>query len=181
VGGNGLPLPPQRASHPVTLRWADGSVYRPNRRSQHDGEAPPDGPSDRAAAGRAAQTGHHGPAAFGDAEHDCGTPARELGGGGMINKQPQRGGRVKVTFTVPTDEPEAAITVVGDFNGWEAQATPLKRRGQSRTASITLDAGRRYAFRYRRADGAWFNDDAADDYEPNEYGGYNCIIDLAGI
>jgi 1,4-alpha-glucan branching enzyme len=112
---------------------------------------------------------------------DCGTPARECQGVAMINKQPQRGGRVKVTFTVPVDQPELEITVVGDFNGWDPQATPLKRRGKRRTVSVTLDGGRRYAFRYRRANGKWFNDEAADDYEPNEYGGYNCVIDLAGI
>jgi 1,4-alpha-glucan branching enzyme len=99
----------------------------------------------------------------------------------MINKQPQRGGRVKVTFTVPADEPGLEVTVVGDFNGWDPLATPLQRRGKSRTVSVTLDAGRRYAFRYRRANGECFNDEAADDYEPNEHGGYNCVIDLAGI
>jgi hypothetical protein len=53
----------------------------------------------------------------------------------------------------------------------------LRRRGGVRAASIVLVAGRRYAFRYYRA-GKWFNDDDVDEYEPNEFGETNGIIDL---
>jgi hypothetical protein len=47
-----------------------------------------------------------------------------------------------------------------------------------RRASLTLSAGRRYAFRYYR-NGHWFNDDGADGYEINEYGQRNGIVDLS--
>ncbi len=35
-----------------------------------------------------------------------------------------------------------------------------------------------YEFRYRGADGSWFNDEHADDYVPNEFGGVNCIVEV---
>jgi hypothetical protein len=45
-------------------------------------------------------------------------------------------------------------------------------------ATVALETGRTYQFRYRSAAGTWFNDDQADDYVPNEFGGANCLIDL---
>ena len=68
--------------------------------------------------------------------------------------------------------------VLGDFNDWDSGGLPLRRKGATWKASITLDAGRTYAFRYRRSNGQWFNDPGADDYEPNQYGGHDCVIDL---
>jgi nuclear transport factor 2 (NTF2) superfamily protein len=47
-----------------------------------------------------------------------------------------------------------------------------------RSVTITLTAGRRYAFRYRKENGEWFNDDGADAFEPNEWGDVNSIVDL---
>ncbi len=35
-----------------------------------------------------------------------------------------------------------------------------------------------YQFRYRTADDRWFNDECADDYVPNEFGGVNCIVEV---
>lgn len=43
---------------------------------------------------------------------------------------------------------------------------------------MVLDAGRRYLFRYLAAGEHWFNDDAADDYEPNGFGGSDSVVDL---
>jgi hypothetical protein len=45
-------------------------------------------------------------------------------------------------------------------------------------ASAIVAAGARHEFRYRTGDGRWFNDEAADDYVPNEFGGVNCVVDL---
>ena len=95
----------------------------------------------------------------------------------MIHRQPtKRGDQVKVTFEVP-DEAQP-VYVVGDFNAWNPGATLLRPKNGCRTASLTLAAGRRYAFRYLRADGGWFNDDKADGYEPNQYGEENSVLDL---
>lgn len=90
--------------------------------------------------------------------------------------------QVKVTFVLPVENgnPAAAkVAVAGEFNGWDPQATVLRKRGESRSASVTLDAGQRYAFRYvDTAEDRWFNDEAADSYERNEFGGENSIVDL---
>lgn len=87
-------------------------------------------------------------------------------------------GHITVTFDIPAQGAEPPISVVGDFNGWDPAATPLVRRGRTLRASVVLDAGRRYAFRYLAGGGRWFNDDAADDYESNDFGGTDSIIDL---
>lgn len=96
----------------------------------------------------------------------------------MIRCEPAKGGQVKVTFTLPADEPEGKVSVAGDFNDWDESATTLRKRGDKRSASVTLETGRRYAFRYRTAEGNWFNDDQAHAYERNEFGEDNAIIDL---
>jgi hypothetical protein len=43
---------------------------------------------------------------------------------------------------------------------------------------VRVAPGRRYAFRYLAEGGRWFNDDAADDYQPNAFGGSDSVLDL---
>ncbi|MDP9070016.1 MAG: isoamylase early set domain-containing protein [Actinomycetota bacterium] len=97
----------------------------------------------------------------------------------MIRCEPARGDKVKVTFSLPAENPAGKVTVAGDFNDWDPNATVLRKRGDTRTVSVTLDPGKRYSFRYRTADGEWFNDEAAHAYERNEFGDDNAIIDLS--
>jgi 1,4-alpha-glucan branching enzyme len=86
--------------------------------------------------------------------------------------------KIEVTFSVPAPEEAGRMSVVGDFNQWDAGATPLRKRKDSRSAKVTVDAGRRYAFRYLREDGEWLNDEEAHDYEPGPFGGVNSVVDL---
>jgi hypothetical protein len=72
-----------------------------------------------------------------------------------------------------------ADVILCEPTAWNPGANLLRRRDNVRSASLTLSAGRRYAFRYDR-DGRWFNDQDADDYEMNDSGEKNCIIDLTG-
>ena len=95
----------------------------------------------------------------------------------MIEKATNDDGKVDVTFAVAADSFPGTIYVVGDFNDWDAEATPLTGRdGEWVRATVTVATGGRYAFRYRTDDGRWFNDEGADDYEPNEFGGSNGVI-----
>jgi hypothetical protein len=96
----------------------------------------------------------------------------------MLKREPNRtGDQVKVTFILPNNPAQPRISVVGDFNAWDPEATPLvKRSNNTRSASVTLEPSKRYAFRYYAADGSWLNDEAADAYETNEHGSQNCII-----
>lgn len=70
---------------------------------------------------------------------------------------------VKVTFALPVDQPDGAVSVVGDFNDWTPGRTVLaKRANGTRSASITLPAGSRVRFRYLGENGHWFDDTEAD-------------------
>lgn len=100
----------------------------------------------------------------------------------ISTKKVDGGAKVKVTFTLPADAQadsgDGDVLVLGDFNGWD-RGVKLRRRGDKRSASVVVDPGRRYAFRYRRSDGVWFNDDQSDQ-EPNGFGDTNNVIDLTG-
>lgn len=96
----------------------------------------------------------------------------------MIHRErTKRGDKVRVTFELSADGVDGEVFVVGDFNAWSIGETPLRHRGDMRTASLVLVADRRYAFRYY-CNGKWFNDQDADGFEPNEYGDTNGILDL---
>ena len=78
----------------------------------------------------------------------------------------------KVTFVLPTHDPEGPVSVVGDFNGWQPGVHTLtKRSNGTRSASVTLTPGEKIRFRYLGADGRWFDDPGADGHD-----GQNSII-----
>ena len=96
----------------------------------------------------------------------------------MIVRRITAAGDVEVTFRLPLDHPAGPVGVAGAFNDWDWPATPLVKVGDFLEATVVVRPGRRYEFRYRAADERWFNDDEADDYVPNEFGGVNCVLDL---
>jgi 1,4-alpha-glucan branching enzyme len=74
----------------------------------------------------------------------------------------RRDGMVRVTFTLPTAEPGGLVSVVGDFNGWDPFAHPLRTRSnRTRSASVTVPAGSTLRFRYLAEGGRWFDDEVA--------------------
>jgi len=91
-------------------------------------------------------------------------------------------GACKVTFTLPKEAVKGARTVhlVGEFNGWDPAAAPMKRmaNGSFQTA-LTLEAGRAYQFRYLLDSRAWENDWSADRYVPSSFGAEeNSVVDV---
>lgn len=86
-------------------------------------------------------------------------------------------GKVEVAFVLPKAA-DGPLCVVGDFNDWDPYVTPMTPGGEGYEAKVTVDAGRRYAFRYLSGDGAWFNDEAADTYEPGPFGSDNSVVDV---
>ena len=96
----------------------------------------------------------------------------------MVKQAPLKGRRaVKVNFVLPKDAVAGNVSVVGDFNGWDPLANPLRpRRNGTRSAVVTLPPGRRFAFRYLAEGGCWHDDDSAGAYEPNGIGGHNAVI-----
>jgi len=96
----------------------------------------------------------------------------------MIKRRSVKGkNQVKISFVLPEDHPHLPAYVVGDFNDWDPDAHPFKpRRNNTYSAVVTLEKDRRYRFRYRSEDGAWFNEEDADAYEPSDFSSENCII-----
>lgn len=96
----------------------------------------------------------------------------------MLKKTPLASGKkVKVTFELPANG-AASVSVVGDFNGWDKDANPLKARKKDGvfSASINLPVGQVYQFRYWIDNQRWENDWAADDYVPNGFGEDNSVL-----
>ena len=81
----------------------------------------------------------------------------------MIKKgRSGQGHEVRVTFVLSADEPTGAVSVVGDFNGWDPFAHPMRRRTNgTRSAVATLPAGSTLRFRYLAEGGYWFDDKAS--------------------
>ena len=85
--------------------------------------------------------------------------------------KPGRKGTVRVTFALPRDTPSGAVSVVGDFNDWDPFAHPLRRRANgTRSATVTVTAGRTLHFRYLAEGGIWFDDEAVP--HKDAQGGY---------
>ena len=88
----------------------------------------------------------------------------------------------KVAFVVPEEElPEdveiESITVVGEFNDWVRDASPMNlRRGGLYRADVELEPGKEYQFRYLLNGDEWYNDWYADAYVPGGMGGENCVV-----
>jgi 1,4-alpha-glucan branching enzyme len=73
-----------------------------------------------------------------------------------------RDGSVRVTFVLPEAEPAGEVSVVGDFNGWDPYAHPLRKRANgTRSAAVTVPAGATLRFRYLAEGGVWFDDESS--------------------
>lgn len=85
----------------------------------------------------------------------------------MIKRSKLFGNKTRVTFCLPSDQPNGPVSVVGTFNDWEPGKHELKpRRDGTRTVSVTVPPGR-YRFRYLATDGHWFDDEHADAVGPD--------------
>ncbi|HEV8371791.1 MAG TPA: isoamylase early set domain-containing protein [Actinomycetota bacterium] len=96
----------------------------------------------------------------------------------MIKQTPVKDGdQVKVNFILSKDAITGKVSVVGDFNGWDPLAHPLRpRRNGTRSVTVTLPRRSRFAFRYLDDGGRWHDDDGADAFEPNGVGGVNGVV-----
>jgi 1,4-alpha-glucan branching enzyme len=79
-------------------------------------------------------------------------------------------GVVKVTFALPAAAFDQPVSVLGDFNGWDPMANPLKKR-RNGTLSTTVEVapGQALRFKYLTGDGTWFCDPDTDSVVHDEY------------
>ena len=82
----------------------------------------------------------------------------------MIKTSKVRGeDAVKVTFALPLEEAPEPVSVVGDFNGWDPHADPMKKRSnRTRSAVVRLPEGAEFEFRYLAEGGEWLHEPDAE-------------------
>lgn len=66
----------------------------------------------------------------------------------MIVQLPMTDKKVAVLFRLPAAIWADSITLVGDFNGWNTSATPMRQSENYWEAQLTLAAGKTYYYAY---------------------------------
>ena len=84
----------------------------------------------------------------------------------------------KVTFSVPAEEAQA-VSVLGCFNEWDVEKAVKLKKLKNGTFRGTVDLLKddSYEFRYL-VDENFVNDEHADAYVTNEFGGENAVMTL---
>ncbi len=94
----------------------------------------------------------------------------------MLKIQSVGDSTTKVTFALPAAEAVGNVSVLGDFNGWDASAHPLKKRSNgTRSVTVELPNGE-YRFKYCTEAGEWFCDPQVTDVEINEFNTENSVL-----
>jgi 1,4-alpha-glucan branching enzyme len=96
----------------------------------------------------------------------------------MIVRVEHDEGQIQVAFRIPDHGGADRANVVGDFNDWSIDATPMAHTENGFEAELRLTAGRSYRFRYLLDGERWQNDWDADDYVDNDFGGSDSVLDL---
>jgi 1,4-alpha-glucan branching enzyme len=86
----------------------------------------------------------------------------------------------KVTFKPEKEIIGSAehVVLAGDFNNWNIESTPLKKRNGEFSVSLDLEKGREYQFKYLIDGNKWFTEKEADKHVINEFQSENSVIIL---
>lgn len=84
----------------------------------------------------------------------------------------------KVTFSIPEQWAEKDVKLVGDFNDWNKDSDSLEKKEDKWEVTMRLKPENRYRFRYLLDGNVWENDDAADEYIPNEFGTEDSVVEV---
>ncbi|MGB5747038.1 MAG: isoamylase early set domain-containing protein [Desulfobacterales bacterium] len=79
----------------------------------------------------------------------------------------------KATFRIPEEMGSSAKSahIVGEFNDWTFFSNPMKKlKSGAFTATLELEPGREYQFRYLLDKKIWKNESDADKSVPTPYG-----------
>lgn len=83
---------------------------------------------------------------------------------------------VRVTFSLPGETEASTIVVLGDFNAWQPGQALARRKDGTWRATLTLQPGRSYEFRYLADGERWLNDPRPDALVPNLFGSENSVV-----
>lgn len=84
---------------------------------------------------------------------------------------------VQITFYTAEAINAESIALVGDFNDWDENATPMQQLKDGRfKVTVELEPDTAYEFRYLVDGEEWHNDWEADGYVPNPHGSDNCVV-----
>jgi hypothetical protein len=126
------------------------------------------------AAGGQVRTGSAPPAAD---EAPIGDAAGAAGQPGTPETLAASTGAVDVTFGLPADVHAGTVALCGEFNDWSAEDTLLERGSDgSWRATIALQPGRSYRYRYLLDGQRWENDRQAGRYVPNVHGSVDSAV-----
>lgn len=85
----------------------------------------------------------------------------------------------KVSFRVDAAEASGAskVQLLGDFNNWDKSAEPMTQlKSNDFTATLELEAGKEYQFRYLIDGSVWKNEAQADLFVSNNFGEENSVV-----
>ena len=84
---------------------------------------------------------------------------------------------VEVTFRLPAEVEADSVALCGDFNSWSTDSIFLEPDGDSCwTASVALQPGQTYRFRFLCDGERWENAWQADAYVPNPFGSDDSVV-----
>ncbi|MBA4410354.1 MAG: isoamylase early set domain-containing protein [Bacteroidota bacterium] len=85
----------------------------------------------------------------------------------------------KVSFRLDAvDAPEAkTVQLLGDFNNWDKSSEPMTAlKTKDFTATLELETGKDYQFRYLINGSVWKNEPQADYFVTNSFGEENSVV-----
>ncbi len=95
----------------------------------------------------------------------------------MLKKGPVAGGKREVCFELAGEVSGSSVSLCGEFNDWSRTSLPLSRNQEGNfSVTVTLEADRRYRYRYLIDGVRWENDWMADDYVTNEFSGEDSVV-----
>ena len=101
----------------------------------------------------------------------------------MLKKTPiKKSNKTSVLFQL-SELPEKAdaVCLVGEFNEWKLDKTPMKKRKDGAwSVAMRLPNTGRFEYGFVVDGEEWIADEAADDFVSNPYGGKNSVVILGG-
>lgn len=103
----------------------------------------------------------------------------------IVRNYSKTGSKCRVTFKLNATQAAAhaalKVELAGDFNDWgkNGRTTMKLLKDGSFSATLTLESGKEYLFKYVVNDTIWENDDQPDAWVPDGNGGDNSLIKVA--